>query len=275
MGIGRRSFIKRFILGLTGLIGLTALDAFWFEKYIIDWTEFDLSENNPDPISLVQLSDIHLKEINFSLENIAEKVNTMNPDILLFTGDTVARSRHFVHLESLLALFNDKILKIVILGNKEYSSRISIPDFERIFKKHNGILLVNENYFFTKNGRSINILGIDDLIGGQADYSKSVSTIKDKKSSTVIINHCPAYKNKIDHLNKKEKVNIKAIISGHTHGGQITFFGKKIYTPGGSGEYLKGWYENDESKMYVSKGIGTTILPVRFCARAEASVFYI
>lgn len=275
MGIGRRSFIERIILGLTGLIGLTALDAFWFEKYIIDWTEFDLSENNPDPISLVQLSDIHLKEINFSLENIAEKVNAMNPDILLFTGDTVARSRHFVHLERLLALFNDKILKIVILGNKEYSSRISIPDFENIFKKHNGTLLVNENYIFTKNGRSINILGIDDLIGGQADYLKSVSTIKDKKSSTVIINHCPAYKNQIDVLNQKEKVNIKAIISGHTHGGQITFFGMKIYTPEGSGEYLRGWYENDKSRMYVSKGIGTTIFPVRFCARAEASIFYI
>ncbi len=275
MGIGRRSFIERIILGLTGLIGLTALDAFWFEKYIIDWTEFDLSENNPDPISLVQLSDIHLKEINFSLENIAEKVNAMNPDILLFTGDTVARSRHFVHLERLLALFNDKILKIVILGNKEYSSRISIPDFENIFKKHNGTLLVNENYIFTKNGRSINILGIDDLIGGQADYLKSVSTIKDKKSSTVIINHCPAYKNQIDVLNQKEKVNIKAIISGHTHGGQITFFGMKIYTPEGSGEYLRGWYEHDKSRMYVSKGIGTTIFPVRFCARAEASIFYI
>ena len=275
MGIGRRSFIKRFILGLTALIGLTALDAFWFEKYIIDWTEFDLSEQNNVPISIIQLSDIHLKEINFSLKSIAEKVNSLNPDILLFTGDTVARSRHFVQLESLLSLFNFKILKIVILGNKEYSSRISIPDFENIFKKHNGILLVNENYVFTKNDRSINVLGIDDLIGGQADFSKSVTTIKDNNLSTIILNHCPAYKNQIDLLNKTEKVNIKAIIAGHTHGGQVTFFGKKIYTPEGSGEYLKGWYENDESKMYVSKGIGTTILPIRFFARAEASIFYV
>lgn len=275
MGIGRRSFVKRFIVGLTGLIGLTVLDAFWFEKYIIDWTEFDLSENNNEPISVIQLSDIHLKEVNFSLKNVAEKVNSLNPDMLLFTGDTVARSRHFVHLESLLTLFDDKILKIVILGNKEYSSRISIPDFESIFKKHNGILLVNENYVFTKNGRSINVLGLDDLIGGQADFSKSVKTIDDKKLSTIILSHCPAYKNNIDLLNQKEKVNIKAIISGHTHGGQITFFGKKIYTPGGSGAYLRGWYENNESKMFVSKGIGTTILPIRFFARAEVSIFHI
>jgi predicted MPP superfamily phosphohydrolase len=263
------------ILGLTGLVGLTALDAFWFEKYIIDWTEFDLAENSKEPILVIQLSDIHLNEVNFSLKNIAEKINSLNPDILLFTGDTVARSRYFVNLENLLTLFDDKILKIVILGNKEYSSKIPVPDFERIFKNHNGILLVNENYIFTKNDRSINILGIDDLIGGQADFSKAVTTIANKKLNTIILAHCPAYKNNIDVLNQKEKVNIKAIISGHTHGGQITFFGKKIYTPGGSGPYLKGWYENNESKMYVSRGIGTTILPIRFFARAEVSIFHV
>ena len=67
---GRRSFIKRFMLGMTGLIGLTILDAFWFEKYIIRWTEFDLSENSNERISVIQLSDIHLQKINFSLKNI-------------------------------------------------------------------------------------------------------------------------------------------------------------------------------------------------------------
>jgi predicted MPP superfamily phosphohydrolase len=275
MGIGRRSFIRRLTLWLIGLIGLTALDAFWFEKYIIEWTEFDLSENNKEPISVIQLSDIHLNEVNFTLKNIGEKVNSLNPDILVFTGDTVARSRYFVNLENLLSLFDDKILKIVILGNKEYSSKISIPDFEDIFKNHHGILLVNENYVFTKNDRSINIVGIDDFIGGQADFSKAIKTIPNKKLNTIILSHCPAYKNNIDLLNQKEKVNIKAIISGHTHGGQITFFGKKIYTPGGSGPYLKGWYESKELKMYVSRGIGTTILPIRFFARAEASIFHI
>lgn len=275
MGLARRTFIKRFILGLTGIITLTALDAFWFEKYIIDWTEFDISENDADPITVLQLTDIHLKEINFSIKNIAEKVNKLRPDVLLFTGDTIARNRFFNQLEPLLKLFDNDILKIAILGNKEYTSNISLIEFKRIFKKYNGHLLVNENFIYTKNNRTINFLGIDDLIGGNADYMASVKTIKNKKLNTIVLNHCPAYKDQIDTLNENEKVNIRAIISGHTHGGQITFFGKKIYTPGGSGDYLKGWYESDQSKMYVSKGIGTTILPIRFFARAEASIFYI
>ncbi len=275
MTIGRRSFILRFFLGFLGLIGLTALDAFWFEKYIIDWTEYDLTDNESEPISLIQLTDIHLKDINFALKNIADKVNRLNPDILLFTGDTVARNRYFDKLENLLELFNDNILKVVILGNKEYDSRISLVDFERIFKKYNGMVLVNKNLTFKKNNRAINVLGIDDFLAGDADFTKAISTIKNKDLSTVILNHCPGYKDEIDVLNQKEKLNIKVILSGHTHGGQITFFGKKIYTPGGSGDYLRGWYSNEQSKMYVSKGIGTTILPIRFFARAEASIFYV
>ena len=275
MAIGRRSFIIRFFLGFLGLIGLTALDAFWFEKYIIDWTEYDLTDDETEPISLIQLSDIHVKDINFSLRNVADKVNRLQPDILLFTGDTVARNRYFNKLESLLQLFDPTILKVVILGNKEYDSRISLIDFERIFKKYNGMVLVNKNYTFKKNHRYINILGIDDYLAGEADFKKAIDTIKHRELSTVILNHCPGYKDKIDVLNENEKLDIKVILSGHTHGGQITFFGKKIYTPGGSGDYLRGWYSNEQSKMYVSKGIGTTILPIRFFARAEASIFYV
>lgn len=275
MGIGRRSFIKRFLGGLVAIIGLTALDAFWFEKYIIDWTEYDLSKENEEPISLVQLSDIHLKEINDSLKRTAKKINALKPDALLFTGDTIARNRHFHLLVPLLQLFDKHILKLVILGNKEYDSKISLPEFERIFEDHNGVVLVNQNYVLRKNNRRINLLGIDDLIGGNSDFIESLKTMEDKSLDTVILNHCPAYKNEIDRLNQKEKISIKTIISGHTHGGQITFFGLKIHTPGGSGNYLKGWYKNKHSKMYVSKGIGTNILPIRFFARAEATIFHV
>ena len=58
-------------------------------------------------------------------------------------------------------------------------------------------------------------------------------------------------------LNETQKINIKLILSGHTHGGQITFLGKAFYKPGGSGRFLRGWYRLNDIRMYVSKGIGT------------------
>jgi len=135
--------------------------------------------------------------------------------------------------------------------------------------------LVNENVIFTKQNRTINIIGIDDFLQGTPDFTTATKTINDKTLETIVLNHCPVYSETIRDLNKSIKISIKIILSGHTHGGQITFFGLEIYKPTGSGRYLRGWYNLENIKIYVSKGIGTTILPLRFFARAEASIFYI
>ncbi len=271
----RRTFFKRLFAYILGLSGLIVLDAFWFEKYIIQWTDFDLSDGGQEKIKLVQLSDIHLREVHSALTSIAEKVNDLMPDALLFTGDTITRKSRLNLLNEYLGLFDDKIPKIFIYGNKEYSGKVPLEDFKTIVKRYNGIVLINQNYELIKGHRKINILGIDDFVGGNADFAKSISTLNDKSLETVVLNHCPEYSDTIGEQNSEQYLNIKCILSGHTHGGQITFFGKELFKPSGSGIYLKGWYKTKEISMYVSKGIGTTILPIRFWARAEASILYI
>ncbi|MBQ4914852.1 metallophosphoesterase [Maribacter sp. MMG018] len=271
----RRGFIKKLFFSIVGLGSLFALDAFWFEKYIIDWTVFDISKNKKNRITLIQLSDIHLKELNSSLISIVEKVNNIRPDVILFTGDTITRKSKLPMLNELLALFDQSILKILIYGNKEHSGKILYEEIAPVLNKHNGVVLVNKNHIFTKGTRSINIVGIDDFVGGTADFQKAANDMDNKQLDTIVLNHCPEYSDTISELNSSQKVNITCILSGHTHGGQITFFGKELFKPVGSGIYLKGWYTTNNIRMYVSKGIGTTLLPVRFGARAEASIFYV
>jgi uncharacterized protein len=65
------------------------------------------------------------------------------------------------------------------------------------------------------------------------------------------------------------------ILSGHTHGGQINFFGLAPFVPAGSGRYLRGLYCDFKPFMYVCKGVGTSILPFRFGARAEIAILRI
>ena len=274
MGVGRRKFIKKLFWFFTGLTGLFIFNGFWFEKYCIDWNSFDLAENRTNKLKLIQLSDLHLNEIKSFHKSIATRINKENPDAIVFTGDTISRRNKLPVLKEFLELIHQDILKIVILGNKEYSSRVSIPDFTSLFQKYNGHVLVNENYVLRKRNRIVNILCLDDLIGGNPNFELAIQSIN-KTKDTVILNHCPEYRDTIDEINITEKVTIKLILSGHTHGGQITFFGKELYKPGGSGRYLRGWYKNKHSQMYVSKGVGTTILPIRFGARAEASIFYV
>jgi hypothetical protein len=90
----------------------------------------------------------------------------------------------------------------------------------------------------------------------------------------IILNHCTEYS---EILSEKifGKIKHDLILSGHTHGGQINLFGFVPFKPQGSGKYLKGWYKDNKKNLYVSKGIGTSIFPARFMARAEIAIFNI
>jgi predicted MPP superfamily phosphohydrolase len=176
-------------------------------------------------------------------------------------------------LKEFLSLLDPNIKKVSILGNKEYSGRIDLNVLRETYEAYNGVLLINESIVLNTKFRKINILGIDDLVWGQPDFMMACENI-DRSLTSLVLNHCPAYRTSIDE--SSSSMNLKPIIlSGHTHGGQVTFFGIPLMTPYGSGKYVKGWYRNDRSQMYVSKGIGTTILPIRFGARAEVALFYV
>jgi predicted MPP superfamily phosphohydrolase len=63
-------------------------------------------------------------------------------------------------------------------------------------------------------------------------------------------------------------------LSGHTHGGQITLFGWAFGPlPPGSGPFVAGQYETAACPLYVSRGLGTSVLPLRLFARPEIAVF--
>jgi predicted MPP superfamily phosphohydrolase len=65
------------------------------------------------------------------------------------------------------------------------------------------------------------------------------------------------------------------ILSGHTHGGQVCLGGWAPVLPRGSGRYVAGWYTDGAIPLYVSRGLGTTMLPIRFGAVPEIAYFEI
>lgn len=269
--MSRRNFLTKFVLGSAGLV---FLDAFWFERYIIDWKEFDISDGATDKIKTIQLSDLHINSIKSFHNTMAERINTERPDVLFITGDSVNRNKDIGILDSFLGMIDHEIPKLAILGNVDYEGDTDLNLLEKTYEKYNGELLINQNRQLTIRDRTLNIVGVDDYICGYPDFSKASAGL-DLSLDTVVLNHCPAYRDEIDTINAKFGQKIKLILSGHTHGGQITFFGKPFFTPYGSGRYVKGWYKNEHSQLYVSKGIGTRVLPLRFGSRAEAIVFHI
>jgi hypothetical protein len=58
-------------------------------------------------------------------------------------------------------------------------------------------------------------------------------------------------------------------LSGHTHGGQLAMGKHAFFTTRGSGRYVAGSYETAWGDLYVSRGIGTSVIPLRIGARPE------
>jgi len=62
-------------------------------------------------------------------------------------------------------------------------------------------------------------------------------------------------------------------LAGHTHGGQVRLpFWGPLWLPGGIGPYVQGWFSATGSRIYVSRRLGTTLLPVRFACRPELAI---
>jgi len=266
MPLNRRKFIK---YSLLSGFGIAAIDAFWFEKYFIETNEFYIQSANSktNNIKIIQVSDLHLRQLSSQYESLAETLNKLQPDLIVFTGDSIDKAKNTTLLKSFLKLINKDIQKAAILGNWEYWGKVDISHLSEIYFLNNCKLLINENVEYKIKNKSILVSGLDDFIGGNSDYDKTVEKIS-MSDYHIVLNHCPEY---ADYILSKNNCKVDLILSGHTHGGQLNLFGFKPFLPRGSGNYVRGWYHNN--KMYVSKGIGTSVFPARFGSRAEISVF--
>jgi uncharacterized protein len=262
----RRKFIKG---GIIAAIGLVLLDIFWFEKYVIDWNYYDISKSDENKIKIVQISDLHFDQLRYSHKSIARKINSLKPDFVFITGDSVDTTDKIEALNEFLTLIDKSIKKYAITGNWEYWGNVDLAKLRNTYSENNCELLINENRTVDIRNRKITIIGIDDLVGGNADFGKAIENMEETETN-IVLSHCPEHR---DIINKqKGRLHIDLILSGHTHGGQINILGFVPFKPIGSGRYLKGWYRDSEPKMYISKGVGTSILPIRLGARAEMVV---
>ncbi len=267
--LNRRKFVFR---GLLLSLGLVFSDAFWLEKVWIDWKLFDISKRADSKISIIQLSDLHLKTVKSVHRNIAKRINRKNPDLLLITGDSLDQPDSLNALNTFLSMIDISIPKFAILGNWEYWGNVDIIQLKEVYQQHNCKLLVNENYALSLKQRTVVIIGVDDFIAGNSDFDKATHELING-DICIVMTHCPQHRDFIN--SKPNHLDIDLVLSGHTHGGQINLFGYTPFLPRGSGSYLKGFYSNNGPLLYVSKGIGTSMLPIRIGSRAEVAEFLI
>jgi putative phosphoesterase len=133
-------------------------------------------------------------------------------------------------------------------------------------------LLVNENRKITINNESIYIAGVTDLWHGNPDAEKALEGIK-KEDFVLFLTHNPEY---FEDMTEAEKEKTDMILAGHSHAGQITFFGKIIVSAVKNKEkYGYGMKNYGGHKLYITSGVGGAALEmfIRFFAQPEIVIF--
>ena len=124
-------------------------------------------------------------------------------------------------------------------------------------------LLVNS---LAKPRNDISIIGFDDPWTGEPNIELAEKGLQ-ARSFRIALFHSPFYFDKV-------AGRYPLCIAGHTHGGQIRLPGfKPFWLPGGCGNYVEGWYSQNGSRLYVTRGVGTSVLPLRLFCRPEIPVF--
>jgi predicted MPP superfamily phosphohydrolase len=238
----------------------------------------ELSENqaeNETPesrLKIVTIADLHIgygTPISY-VEKLVEKVNAETPDVILFTGDLKTRSEyldgHEAEAVAALSKLTAKYGKFGVYGNHD-----TFANFPDIMEESGFTLLTN-------SGQTLEINGETVFIGGVNSLSLSPSPDKMMKSYTdpdiaVILAHEPDLA-----LEFNEKTDNALILSGHMHGGQIDipFFTRWWITSGGKGNLMvDGFYQSGRNTVFVSTGIGMSVMPMRFRVPPQVEVIYV
>ncbi|MEM4260243.1 MAG: metallophosphoesterase [Candidatus Woesearchaeota archaeon] len=208
---------------------------------------------------IVHLSDIHIGTVHNSryLKNIVKKVNHIDPDFVVITGDLFDGSGKLIDYN--ISSLNDiKVETFFVTGNHE--RYVGVDEVLSLLNKTKINILRNQ----VVNFEGLQIIGIDDSETEFENRNPSLNKITINKSiPTILLYHRPVG------LDDANDVGVDLQLSGHTHHGQVFPFSLivKLLYPRDYGLYT---YKN--TTLYVSQGVGTWGPPMRFLTRSEIVV---
>lgn len=272
---------RRWIASVAGAVAAaTVADAFAVEPRRVTVTRQQLGDPGDRPARIVQLTDLHLQSVGRHEERIAAEVDELQPDLIVFTGDSIDHAGNVGLLADFLALLPSDIPKLAILGNWEHWAEVDMPQLVRAYERGNCRLLRNESVVVPIGGAQLLVTGLDDLVGGTPDVGAALRGVAPRPHH-LLLAHCPAHRDVLPRdVAGLGGVEIdpsllapQLMLAGHTHGGQVAPFGWAPLRPRGSGRYTRGWYRDATIPMYVSRGLGTSVVPARLCAPPEVAQF--
>ena len=276
MRLSRRAFI----LGSGVTAASLALYSGEIARHVIDLVETTIPVANLPTafhgFRIVQISDIHLDEFTepLFLEHVVNRINALQPDLVLVTGDFITRgsltfvsSHHAAHRAAEILSQIKAPQTYTILGNHDVA--VSSPLVVGALKSFRIPVLVNQYVPIERGGSRLWLCGTDDAVSGHPDLDL---TLPEKPDAPVILMaHEPDYADTVAQHPRGKSVDL--MLSGHSHGGQVRmpFYGPLILPPMGQ-KYVEGHFRFGQMQLYVNRGIGAVGLPFRLNCSPEITV---
>jgi predicted MPP superfamily phosphohydrolase len=219
-----------------------------------------------DGFRIVQLSDIHHSPFTsvHQIERAVETANSLQPDMIALTGDYVSKERRYAApCAELLGTLKARHGVFAVLGNHDHWTDAAL--ITDLFRAEGITMLVNQGMRFEKDGAAFWLAGVDDTMVGLEDLSLALAGASDDEMK-LLLAHNPVI------LRKAARAGVDLVLSGHTHGGQVNLRSERSESERPRRRLLKGLARQGNTQIYITRGLGTVVLPVRFGCPPEVSL---
>jgi uncharacterized protein len=221
-----------------------------------------------NPIRVVHLTDMHVGRVTPMHVQLAATtiVNQQNADLVVITGDFVCHSQVFLEdLEEVMRSI--KVPVVGVLGNHDHWSGAAAV--RRSLRRAGVLVLDNANTTITIRGSRLQLVGLDDAYTGHADRAQAIQGL-DPHTPVLGLSHIA------EEADALWDSGVPLVLSGHTHGGQITLARLHELALGrlAGHKYVHGLYgsRKERGAVYVGAGIGASMMPLRLGERGQREI---
>jgi len=222
-----------------------------------------------DGLRIVQLSDIHHSPFTSrqQIERAVETVNKLEPDIIALTGDYVSHEREYAApCAEMMGRLRARCGVFAVLGNHDHWVDAAL--ITDLFRAEGITVLVNEGMRFEhpeRAGASFWLAGVDDTMVGMEDLPLALAG-SSADEMKLLLAHNPLV------LRRAAREGVDLVLSGHTHGGQVTWRSETSRSGRPRRRLLRGLGRQGQTQIYVTRGLGTVVLPVRYGCLPEVTL---
>jgi predicted MPP superfamily phosphohydrolase len=239
-------------VGLVAAALLLSIYAFGIEPYWIQVTWHDVGTGSRK-MTILHITDLHFSTPGSREKRLLEILLEFKPDLIVITGDSIVRNYDQATFTELMAKLKAPLGTYACRGNWEDWVGTSVDKCYQFA----GVRLLNDE-----------TVQVGDLPVDMTGFSNFKPTVpKGSGRFRIALCHYPVI------LPVAAEKGVNLVFAGHTHGGQVRLpFIGALHTPFGSGPYEAGWYEERATRMYVSRGVGTSMFGARFLCRPEVAI---